>query len=259
MRLLALAILTASLLTACTRRGADAAADALPPKRSAERLLADVDRALYRPRSAELRGDMRIESGDIGNLRLSAVVRTAADSAFWVTLRKFGFEGARALVTRDSVIVINRLEREALVASAGDLPADVRDKLPVELTLPNLQGLFLGQPVGEWSGARVERLPGAYRLDLPAARGAAQLTVRAGKQAAPVRWRYTEGERFGEATFADFRAMPDGRVFPFRRELRYSETPGDTSRVTLELESVEERADLRFPISVPRGYGEMSL
>lgn len=256
----ALALLAAlALLTACGRRNVERGAEALPPKRSAERLLADVERTLYFPTAAELRGDLRIESGDLGNLRLSAVVRMQADSALWLTVRKFGFEGARALVTRDSVTLLNRLEREFLLAAADDLPPDIREKLPVELTLGNLQGLFAGQPVGQWSGARVERLPGSYVLDLPAAGGAAQLTIRSGNQAAPVRWRYAQGEQFGEATFSDFRAMPDGRLFPYRRVLRYSDTPGDTSRVELELESVEEVVDLRFPIRVPRGYGAMTL
>ena len=248
-----------AVLAACGRRGGGAEADRLPPKRSPERLLADVERALYRPTSAELRGDLRVEGGDFGNVRLNAVVRMQTDSALWVTVRKFGFEGARALVTRDSVTLVNRLEREALLAAADDLPPDLRELLPVEPTLANLQGLFAGQPVGDWTGARVERVPGAYRLALPASRGAAELTVRAGARSAPVRWRYREGERFGEASFADFRVMPDGRVFPYRRVLRYSDAPGDTSRVELALESLEETDDLRFPISVPRGYGAMSL
>lgn len=258
MRLL-LPLCALSLLAACGRRGADATAVRLPPKRSAERLLADVDRALYLPESAEMKGDLRVESGDLGSLRLNAVIRLRADSALWVTLRKFGFEGARALVTRDSVTVINRLEREVLVAAAGDLPADVREKLPVELTLANLQGLFAGQPVGDWSDARVKRVPGAYVMALPSSGRAAELTVEAGERSLPVRWRYTDGERFGEASFGEFRAAPGGRVFPYRRVLRYSDSPGDTSRVELELESVEAVSDLRFPISVPRGYGQMSL
>ena len=255
----ALALATVAL-TAC-RGSREAKTGARAPARTSARLLADIDRVLYRPQTAELKGDLYVDAASVGNLKLATVIRTEADSALWLTVRKFGFEGARALVTRDSLWALNRLEREYVAAGAGDIPAGIRELLPVAPTLANLQAAFGGQPIGDWSDARVERdAGGGYALTLPAD-ARVRLSVRGGTQPTPVRWRYADGDAYGEVVFGDFREVPGtgGRVFPYERRVSFSDTPGDTTRVRLALSSLEAHATLRFPISIPRGYRPMDL
>ncbi len=64
------------------------------------------------------------------------------DSAIWLNVKKLGLEAVRALVTRDSVYLINRLERYYSVKSIGSLQR--------EYGLPGgfdaLQSTLLGQP-----------------------------------------------------------------------------------------------------------------
>jgi len=239
---------------ACDRRGTSLADSGLPPKRNSAQLLADIERTLYVPQSAEMKADVEVDSPDL-SIRLNGIFRVRADSAFWFTFRKFGFEGARGLVTRDSVVFVNRLQREALQASTADLPEEARD-LPIEPTLANLMAAFGGQPIGAWSGASVERLPGRYAMTLPAADGA-RMELSAGKNTRPLRWSYQDGERYGEVIFSDFREIEEGKVFPFGRSLTFSDLPGDTTRVALQLTSLNVRNDLQFPISVPKGYADM--
>ena len=252
-----IAALAATLcLLGCGNRTRRAVDGELPPKRNAQRLLAEVDRQLYvAPAAAEMKGDLRIESPDL-TVKLAATIRTHADSALWFTLRKFGIEGARGLITRDSAFVVNRLEREALVASAGDLPEEARG-LPIAPTLANLLAAFGGGVIGDFSEARVGRVAGGYVLAFPGEQ-AAVLEVSAAPTV-PQRWSYREGEDFGEVTFADFREVADGRIFPFFRTLRYSDSPGDTTAVTLALDSYTPRDALAFPISIPEDYAPMSL
>lgn len=42
----------------------------------------------------------------------SGTMRMVSDSAIWLSLGKFGIEGVRALLTKDSVMILNRLSRE---------------------------------------------------------------------------------------------------------------------------------------------------
>lgn len=257
MRLFTALTLSVLVLAGCKRRSGVEDGAGLPPKRTVERLLKDIDASLYTPQRAEMKGDVYVDSGDFGNLKLSGTFRTAAGEAFWMSLRKFGFEGARALITPDSVVALNRLQREVLVASASDIPAWAM-KLPIQPTLANLQAAFGGQPIGEWTDAKLERQPGAYTLALPG-NEATSLEVAAAANTLPQRWSYREGERFGEVVFSDFRAEDGRRVYPYTRSLVYSDTPGDTTRVRIVLESITEKDDLSFPISVPKGYSPMDF
>ena len=255
MRLLFLLFLPLVLFSCGKRRAARTTEGGLPPKRSAAALLADVDRQLYRPAAAELRGDARVEGAGLGDVKFKMIVRMRRDSAFWFSLRKFGFEGARGLVTADSVIVINRLQREKLARAADDLPPEA-DVLPVEATVANLLAAFGGAPIGNWADADIRRAPGYYGFTAARYPGA-ELRVDPAN-GLPAEWRYARDGRFGRVVFSDFRAVgPAGQSFPFRRLLLASDTPGDTTRVTIEFDELEEKDGLRFPISVPEGYGEM--
>ncbi len=254
MRILLFVLLVSSVF-AC-KRGASGDASKLPPKRSAERLLAEVDKALFVPETAEMKGDMRIQGGGIGNIKLSATIRTQKDKAFWFSLRKFGFEGGRGLVTKDSAIVINRLQREVLEASINDLPEEAK-LLPIDISLANLIAVFGGQPIGEWRNAQVERQPGQYQL-LTDEFANTELTLGTAPTI-PVRWGYQEGEKFGEVIFSDFKAQADGKVFPYFRSLAFSDTPGDTTRVVFTLSSLTTNEVFKFPISIPASYAPMQL
>jgi len=241
---------------ACNKRGSAGDASKLPPKRSAERLLAEIDKSLYVPEIAEMKGDMRVQGGGIGNIKLSATIRTQTDVAFWFSLRKFGFEGARGLITQDSAIVLNRLEREILLASVDDLPDEAK-MLPIEPTLANMIAAFGGQPIGQWLNAEVERQPGQYQLETKDLQNA-QLTLGA-SPTVPVRWHYQKGEQFGEVRFGDFKVQENGKVFPYFRSLSFSDSPGDTTRVEFTLTSLTTHDALKFPISIPTSYAPMQL
>jgi hypothetical protein len=50
-------------------------------------------------------------NNDGQSMSASANIIWFRDSALWVNVKKFGFEAARALITRDSVYLLNRLEK----------------------------------------------------------------------------------------------------------------------------------------------------
>lgn len=81
---------------------------------------------------------------DDGNRRLgaTATIRIKDDSLIWLSVSPgFGIEAARALITRDSLFLMNKLEKSYQAYSFGELSR----KLNVPLTYDVLQAALLGE------------------------------------------------------------------------------------------------------------------
>lgn len=88
----------------------------------------------------QLSGEVSIQLGG-GNQSAQVVVRMKNDSCIWATVRVMGIEGVRAMITRDSVWVMDRLKKTYSVQ-----PLSVfTQKLGVEVGLKTLQQQFLGK------------------------------------------------------------------------------------------------------------------
>lgn len=72
--------------------------------------------------------------------RASADLRMRKDSVIWMSVKKFGIEGARVLITTDSVYLINRLERQYLVQDFSFIESEFN--LPA--SFETLQDFILG-------------------------------------------------------------------------------------------------------------------
>lgn len=80
-------------------------------------------------------------SDDGKNVSATANVRIKKDSVIWISVTPgFGIEAARALVTRDSLAFINRLEKEYQAYSFQELS----DKFNFNINYDLLQAVFLG-------------------------------------------------------------------------------------------------------------------
>ncbi len=67
-------------------------------------------------------------------------INMISDSLIWMRFSKFGFEGARVLVTPDSIFMVDRLNKTAYV---GDY-APARTYLGMDATIDMLQAIFIG-------------------------------------------------------------------------------------------------------------------
>jgi hypothetical protein len=71
----------------------------------------------------------------------TAVVRMKRDSVMWVSLQgPFGIEGARILITRDTIKLVNKLSGEYLCQPIGYLST----LLPMQIDMGHLQDFILG-------------------------------------------------------------------------------------------------------------------
>ncbi len=70
-----------------------------------------------------------------------ADIRIKKDSAIWILVSKLGVEAARVLARKDSIFIINRLEKQYLAFSYNELDK----KINVDVSYEVLQSILLGE------------------------------------------------------------------------------------------------------------------
>ena len=76
------------------------------------------------------------------DISLNATIRIKKDSIIWLSLSPaFGIEAARGLVTQDSLVLMNRINREYVVFNYKSLS----EKLNFDVTFELIQALLLGE------------------------------------------------------------------------------------------------------------------
>lgn len=91
-----------------------------------------------------LSGNLKIVYRDNSQVqKVTALVKMKKDSVVWMSVRKFGLEGARVQITPDSVYLIDRLNGQYAIKDLKYLSEEFN--LPANYNM--LQSLILGNPV----------------------------------------------------------------------------------------------------------------
>jgi hypothetical protein len=95
----------------CARKKASGRVQKAAAGRSAAYILKKIQTGLPAGvQSLNAKADLYV-AGQGGSINASASIIWLRDSVVWINVRKFGLEAARALITRDSVFTLNRLEK----------------------------------------------------------------------------------------------------------------------------------------------------
>ncbi|WP_168797524.1 DUF4292 domain-containing protein [Neolewinella litorea] len=163
MRFPFLAFLAILLLSTCNRKVAGPAAGGTDDLPTGKLRLAQVLRAIDDKRAtsewmdARARVDVASENFSIGG---TAYIRLHRDKAIWMSVKKFGIEGARALIRPDSFFLYNRLEGEYIAEPLSYI--EEKYKIPARFDL--LQEIFFGNAVFLTEDLEVSRDNGSIRL-----------------------------------------------------------------------------------------------
>jgi Domain of unknown function (DUF4292) len=77
------------------------------------------------------------------NISGSMSIRYRRDSLIWVSIKKFGFEGARAKITKDSVLMVNYIQSNYIAENLNYL--EKKYGLPADFN--TVQNILLGNPI----------------------------------------------------------------------------------------------------------------
>ncbi len=200
------------------------------------------------------RGKVRFQRGD-ADQSANFNLRVRRDSAIWLSGSLLGIEGVRALLTPDSVRVVNRLEKTYFVGSYSYLS----QLLGVPVAYRQVQAILLGDylppPAGTQPTVQAEADNQAVRYPV-AALLLEQLLSQSTGRVQQLKISEAAAPRSLTVSYTDFQ-VPTGADMPlaFTVSVVGQQSGAPTTNATLSFNRVEVGAGrLEFPFNVPKGY-----
>ncbi len=250
-------LLAPLLLVACHRKMAPATATTSPVSKSVAVKSADAVKATntaFQYLSAKGKAQVEIK-GDLKSANLN--LRLKRDSAIWVSASLLGIEGVRALLTTDSVRVINRLEKTYFAGGYDYLSR----LLQVPVSFAQVQALLLGDylpaPAGTTPTVAAEAT--SQRVRYPQASTVVEQLLQASGRMQQLRLSEAAKQREMTVDYADFKALdgPDSLPFAYKTSIRAQQAKASTTATLDYSKVVAGDARLSFPFSVPASYKKM--
>ncbi len=198
---------------------------------------------------------------EYGGMTYSGTIRILKDNAIWVSAGKYGFEGARLLITKDSVWFLNKLEREYF---AGDYDF-FRNILGFKVSYEMLEGLLLGKDFNSYDSSnsiyRVEENGDILKISFDARTDLSDANAPKLKQdlyynktLRLIIRNYFEviDLRNSLDVYYDSFSPIDGYSFP--SNIRINAFAGKTMKVVIKAKNQKLNDVFDMPFSIPKGY-----
>jgi hypothetical protein len=149
------------LSAACNKKtvGGIDGRDGVSTVSKAAKVIKGLEDNSFETKYMEGRANIKLESRDF-NIGGTAVIRLEKDKAIWMSVKKFGFEVARALIRPDSFFVLNRIN--------GDYTAEplsyIEQKYKIPARFDLLQEALLGNAVFFTRDLQLATEPDTYVL-----------------------------------------------------------------------------------------------
>jgi len=189
-------------------------------------------------------------------LTSSATIRMRKDSILWISLTPvFGLEAARGYITQDTVVFIDRVNKEVYRYNFKTLSQMVN----FEVNFDMLQSILLGNQVFKFLPRdKYTKMAGELKIEQDRQRFNVVTTAdKASRKITTIE--VTEGEATNEMSvnFSDFNTL-DGQALPFETKvLIKSLLAGKTANTKVEITHAKintAMSGLSFPFSVPSKY-----
>lgn len=185
-------------------------------------------------------------------------VRVRRDSIIWVSGGLAGFEGVRAVLTRDSVRVINRLEKTYFSGGYDYLTKLLNVPVSFEQMQTLLLGDYLPAPAGPKPTVTTEEAD-RQRVSYNLSSVLVEHLLQAGNTGRVQQLRLSDeaAKRNLTVDYTDFQPLDAPQALPFARSLFVQAQQPSAGAVTaaINYNKVEvSRTRLSFPFEVPKGY-----
>ena len=183
-------------------------------------------------------------------------LRMRRDSIIWLSASLLGFEGVRAKLTPDSVIVVNRLQKEYFAGGYDYLSR----LLNVPVSFTQMQALLLGDYLPAPAGTKLSVSDEAGEQQRIAYQDNGLLIARllqAGTgRVQQLRMEDPDAQRTLTVDYTDFQPLDGEANFPFAHtsQILAQDAEGTVSAALNYSKVSVGREKLSFPFSVPAGY-----
>lgn len=190
-------------------------------------------------------------SDEYGGETFSANIRLKKDSVIWMNFKKFSLEGARVLLTPDSIFVIDRINNQYIAK-----PFEYAQK---EYNLPvgflGLQAMLLGNPVFFSNETEASVDSSYYTLAQKTDRLTAKYWL-AGPEMFLRRFLVDDfrNSRSMDVASSDYRQLEDKQKFSYVRSFNLKSPDMGQMRVNIEFSKVEIDVPQKMEFEIPEHY-----
>lgn len=193
--------------------------------------------------------DVDFKNGD-DSKNVTVNIRMLKDSLVWLSAGLFGLEGARVLINKDSMVILNKLNRNYMVYK-NEAIAGFSD---VPLTVTQIQNLILAKPVYALNLYQV-LVNNNTALGIEYKQDKFITTHRYQKQFYTIDTT-TVNDRtsmnYAMARYQEY-AVIDGHNFPYKTFITAS-TGNKLVSIDMKFEDADFHSALTFPFSIPSSY-----
>lgn len=182
----------------------------------------------------------------------TATIRIRKDSLIWASIRKLGFEVARAQITKDSVYIVDRINDTYEVKDLAYLAREYN----VPASFEAIQAIFLGNPVFfTTTGLQSETLPDAFHLFGKSTNMDSHYWLDAKSlQLNQMRFEDVKENRVVQVKLEDYQPLTGNQKFSYLRKLEMNSKQTGDIKVEMQFSQLEINSpkDVRFEI--PQRY-----
>lgn len=211
---------------------------------AASKVVRNVEKNAFKTQYLEGSARIKLESEKL-NIGGTATIRLERDKAIWVSVKKFGFEGARALIRPDSFFLYNRLSGDNLAEPLSY----VERKYNVPARFDLLQEIILGNAVFLTRDLEVATQDGLFELAGSDSKYTTNYLVEDGSYHVK-RMRLTENgtDRVVEIVNSDFKPVAGGQgAFAHERVVSIDSKDSGPAMVELDYSKVRLEGPLEMP------------
>ena len=210
----------------------------------------DLNRVEFKTFSAKV--DIDYRGGDDKHYDVNSTMRMYKDSLIWISVNAvFGLEAMRMLITRDSVFLLDKLNKSYMVRSIDYL----QEVTSLPLTLSTLQNLLVGNPVfidsNIVSYSNVNNIISLLSIgktfkNLVTINSDANVLIHSKMDDVDI-----TRSRTADLSYDDFETKK-GRSFSSKRRITVAEK--NKLDISLNFKQYEFNDEVNFPFSIPRNY-----
>lgn len=205
--------------------------------------------------SAEMTGDMVLEN-TTDRYNFAFNIRILKDSIIWMQLKKFGLEGARILINKDSMYVIDRIHRSYMIKSWQEIQTQMN--APVDFNI--LYELIAGNPYYMEMGKDSIRSTENMKI-ITNRKDSNRISIGINavfEQMISYMIEDLSKNIYLKMDLADYKLLYDKKKFSYLRDLEIISNNVKLLYINLSFNEVKRNTKFKFPFEIPVGYKPMA-
>ena len=183
------------------------------------------------------------------NRSIKTVIRMKKDSVIWMSFQLLGLEGARVMMTPDTVYVINRLNKEYYVKPLSFVEEIA--KIPADFSA--IQGILVGNPILYPTNYDLENRDSLYLLSTDTIFNTTyKVTAETYRLKSLIL--KDESNQKVDMAFENYQELETGQIFSMLRDIIMSSPTRGNASVSIEYTKVQFDVPKTISFNIPDSY-----